>query len=169
MVRHVQHIAKQVHRTRALAVLENDSSGRWLADKPDVLDELGRIDSNYALVAIARRISELKPTTAEAVEMIRRHREFNQLADEIVHTINEHIKRNPDTQLKDVKQALQTVDSMLGQFDAYNEPGTHQFLRKADQAPPQEPPRPKAPPPAQVPVKPNKVLGPPRQSAPRTA
>lgn len=128
-MRNAKGIAKQVHRTRALAVLEEDASCRWLANKPEILDELGRIDSDHALLVIAKRLCELKPTIAQAIEMIRRHREFDQLADEVVHVVNDYRRRHPATTRHEVLRALETAAIMLGRVVDPTAPGRHQFLR----------------------------------------
>lgn len=137
MVRNAKQIAQQVHRQRAMAVLKDDPPSKWLANKPDILDELGRIDSDYALKVIARRICQLKPTSTHAIEMIRRHREFNKLADELVSTIEKYVERQPTTTRAEILEAIDTVKGVLGQFSQPNEAGSHQFLRK--QATPQVP------------------------------
>jgi len=130
----VKQITRQVHRRRALAVLGADPQFRWLANKPEILDELGRIESDYALQVIAQRLCELKPHTHEAIEMIGRHREFNQLADEIVHVVNDYIKRNPTTSRSDIIRALETAGLLLGSVDGMSKPGRHQFLQKVQHA-----------------------------------
>ncbi len=125
-----------MHRARALAVLANNPACRWLVHKTEILDELGRIESDYAMLIIAKRICELKPATAEAVEMVRRHREFDQLADEIAHVVNDYRKRNPDTTRQEVLQALETAGMLLNRTTDRGVPGSHQFLRKAEAATP---------------------------------
>lgn len=128
-MRETKEIAKQVHRQRALAVLGPDPTARWLAQRPEVLDELGRIDCDYALLVIAKRIAELKPATSAAIEMIRRHREFNQLADEIIHVVEDYCKRHPSTSRSEILRAIESAGVMLGRVGA-EEVGRHQFLRR---------------------------------------
>ncbi len=139
MVRNAKQIAQQVHRQRALAILKDDPHSQWLANKPDVLDELGRIDSDHALKVIARRICQLKPSPPQAIEMIRRHREFNKLADELVSTIERYVERQPATTRTEILEAIDTVKGVLGQFGQPTEAGSHQFLKKQAPAPPQKP------------------------------
>jgi len=66
--------------------------------------------------------------------MIGRHREFNQLADEIVHVVNDYIKRNPSTTRSDIIRALETAGLLLGSVDGMSKPGRHQFLQKVQQS-----------------------------------
>ncbi len=129
-MRHASTITKQVHRTRATAVLDADPCCRWLANKREILDELGRIDSDYAMLVIAKRICQLKPSTAEAVGMIRRHREFDRLADEVVAVVNQYCKRNPSTTRSEILRALETAGMLAGRALEPAEPGRYQFLRK---------------------------------------
>ncbi len=117
-----------------MAVLKDDPTAQWLANKPDILDELGRIDSDHALKVIARRICQLKPTSHQAIEMIRRHREFNRLADEIVLSIEKYVERNPSTTRAEILEAIDTVKGVLGRFNV-QEAGSHQFLRKQTPSP----------------------------------
>ena len=129
-MRDARRIAQQVHRTRGAKVIAADPACRWLAGKNEILDELGRIDNDYALLTIAKRVVELKPSTPEAVDMIRRHREFDQLADEIVHTVNDYSKRHPATTRHDILHALESAAMMLGKVLEPEDVGRHQFLRK---------------------------------------
>ena len=127
-MRNAKEIAKHVHRTRALNVLGNDPIGRWLANQPYLLDELGRIASDHALLTIARRLDGLRPETDEAIEMIRRHREFDQLADEIVHVVEDYCQRHPTTQRQDILRAIGSASLMLGEHYEAADSGRHQFL-----------------------------------------
>jgi len=133
-VRNVQQITRQVHRRRALSIIQGHPELRWLASKPEILDTLGRIETDYALLVMAKRLCELKPPTAEAVEMIQRNREFNALADEIVHVIKDYRKRHPDTTRAEILRALEAANTMLtpvGEEGA--QPGKHQFLQRVRQ------------------------------------
>ena len=129
-MRNVQQITRQVHCRRALAVLGGRSEFQWLANRSEILDELGRIDTDYALLVIARRVCELQPDTSEAVEMIARHREFDRLADEIVHVVNDYTRRNPSTSGTEIFRAFETAGMLLGSVHATSPPGCHQYLHK---------------------------------------
>src|SRR6266536_4044997 len=97
---------------RALAVLCDDPEGRyrWLCDpvtqviRVGILAELGRIEDDAALRALAARICELKPRTREAVAMIRRRRRDattpvgeSALTREILAAIDAYLARHPGT------------------------------------------------------------------------
>jgi len=129
-MRSTKTITTQVHRRRAAAILTKDSAWRWLASKSEILDELGRIDSDHVLLAIARRISDEKPSTGEAIDMIRHHREHGQLTDEVVHAVKEFMKRHPSTTRSEVRDALESAGLMLCSLEPASVAGQHQFLRK---------------------------------------
>jgi hypothetical protein len=128
-VKNTKEIAKQVHRTRALGVLDTAGAFKWLAHKPEILDELGKIDADYALLQIAKRVCELRPSTADAVAMVRNHREFDQLADEIVHCVRDYCKRKRSATRNEIIAALQNAAVVLAQVAEPSEAGKHQFLR----------------------------------------
>ena len=130
-MRTTKTITTQVHRRRAAAVLTKDTAWRWLASKSEILDELGRIDSDHVMMAIAKRISEAKPSTGEAIDIIRQHREHDQLADEVVHAVKEFMKRRPSTTRSDVRTALESAAVMLCSVEPASVAGQHQFLRRA--------------------------------------
>lgn len=130
-MRTTKAITTQVHRKRATAVLTKDTAWRWLASKSEILDELGRIDSDHVLLAIAQRLSASKPSTGEAIDIIRQHREHDQLADEIVHAVTAFMKRRPATTRGDVRTALESAAVMLCSVEPASVAGQHQFLRKA--------------------------------------
>ncbi len=129
-MRQTKTIARQVHRQRAASLLSKLPTCKWVIHNSDVLDELGRIESDHALIEIAKRICQIKPSTIEAIEMVRRHREFDQLADELVHLVNDYRKRHPSTTRHEVLRALETAGMMLGKSTEVGEPGSHQFLRR---------------------------------------
>ncbi len=114
-----------------MALVGSHPEFRWLTTKPEILDELGRIDADHALLVMAKRLCDLKPHTNEAIEMIARHREFNQLADEVIHVVNDYFRRHPTTSRAEVLRALETAALLLGTFDEASKPGRHQFLQKA--------------------------------------
>ncbi len=130
-VRNAKTIAQQVHRTRALRVIGTNPSCRWLHTQPELLDELGRIDSDAALLVIAKRICELKPAAAEGGAMIRGHREFDQLADEIGQIIKDYVERNPYTTRTEILSALETAAANWGRVADVEQAGSHQYLHRA--------------------------------------
>ena len=130
-MRSTKTITTQVHRKRAAAILTKDSAWRWLASKSEILDELGRIDSDHVLLAIGKRLSKTKPSTGDAIDMIRHHREHDQLADEIVHAVKEFMRRHPSTARSEVRDALESAGVMLCSVEPASVAGQHQFLRKA--------------------------------------
>lgn len=120
------------YEIRALRVLDITGDQlpeeyRWLMD-PDkqregrserqgyrktILAELGRIDDDECLQAVAKRICELKPKTRDAILMIRRWRvggskpaDVRQLANEVIRTINDYLQRHPSTTHQQVLTAL---------------------------------------------------------------
>lgn len=124
-------IARHVHRRRAATILGKHTEYQWLMDRPEILDELGRIETDYALLVAAKRLCELKPPTTEAVEIVRRHKEFNRLADEVIHVVNDYLRRHPGTSRVDILRALEAAGSLLAGVDGENKPGIHQYLFKA--------------------------------------
>ncbi len=132
MASNVKRIAQQVHRKRAVAIVEEDPSCTWLMDKPEILDELGRIDTEFALSAIARRLCEVRPDTSRAIEMIRQHRSYDKLADELVKTVNAYVRRFPATSRMEITKALDNAAMRLGSLEEQSKPGKHQFLQRAE-------------------------------------
>jgi hypothetical protein len=119
------------YRQRALSCLmvfdDPDADAfKWLADlkasnegkiKPwreTILSELGRIKDEGAMRAVALRICELKPQTKEAVDIICRWRlggkskpgDIESLRGELCRCIDDYKRRHPDTQLSQIKDAL---------------------------------------------------------------
>jgi len=119
------------YRQRAISVLmEGQEQGKnlefcFLADKakigagtkkawkPIILYELGKIQDPETMKTVARRICELKPSSKEAVSMIRRFRNGNpkpacvfQLNKEITATINNYIQRHQDITNEQILESL---------------------------------------------------------------
>lgn len=123
------------YRTRTLSILDG-AEFSWLFDrkacqrgegkwKPTILSELGRIEDEEDMKAVARQICELKPKTKEAVTMIRRFRlgrdpepDAVGLANEIIHLVNDYLQRYPAATKALVGEALGIaqgkVDECLG-------------------------------------------------------
>jgi hypothetical protein len=101
---------------------------RWLADidlmrggegkgwRPSILTELGRIDDEDQLRAVALEVCERKPGTREAIALIRRWRLGREgkggaadLEDELVGRVNDYLRRYPGTDWAVVLDALSKV------------------------------------------------------------
>lgn len=118
------HRAQEVaYQTRAMEVLCDDPEDRyaWLCDpvtqviRVGILTELGRIDDDDAMRAIAARICELKPRTEDAVAIIRRQLDVaaagdtQELAREILLTIDAYSARHPATNWQQMLKALRSA------------------------------------------------------------
>lgn len=85
-LRTARGLHNKYYQGRAQGVLKDEAGVEWLMDvaqlkqhqpgnyRQTILQELGRIDDDDALKAVARRLCELQPSTHEAVAMIRRWR-----------------------------------------------------------------------------------------------
>jgi hypothetical protein len=118
------------YRQRALSVLR-DGDFKWLFDevaimaetggdkhwRPVILTELGRIEDEDAMQRIAAELCETKPKTRDAVLMVRRWRTGSddaagdplKLANEVIASVNDFMKRFPKTSKEQVKSALLTA------------------------------------------------------------
>lgn len=104
---------------------------KWLCDetvKPvvyrrTVLTELGRIDDDDELREVAAYLCEHKPSTREAIGIIRRYRhgvkpaDCTALTNAFIHTMNDYIKGHPDITRQCIAMALRNC---LDAFDAAN-------------------------------------------------
>lgn len=129
-VKYAKEITRQVHRARAALVVEKEPGCQWLVDKTEILEALGRIQSDRALLVIARRLCTLRPVVDEAIDMIRQHRQFDQLADEIILVVNGYCRQKPATTRSEIQRALEAASVTLVRMGESDEPGQHQFLRK---------------------------------------
>jgi hypothetical protein len=116
------------YRQRALGII-CDGDYKWLFDKekimtdgsdkywkPTILTELGRIENDDDLRAVASQLCERKPATRDAVLMVRAFRTGSlpagnalQLTNEIIHTINRYLQTHADVLKQDVLDALRTA------------------------------------------------------------
>jgi hypothetical protein len=93
-----------------------------------ILAELGRIDDDDDLRAVARRVCELKPKTRAAVAMIRRWRvgpptpRPGRLAAELLSTINDYLARYPTASYGQALTDLNAVRTVLEEHAARDEP-----------------------------------------------
>ena len=120
--RHQQNVH---YSLRAIGMLSNDPRFKWLCDgkammkgaqhsyRPTILAELGRIENDDDLKAVALRICKLKPKVRDAVVMIRRFRtgkvkeaDSLQLANEILAIVNRYTGRYPETTAQQILTAL---------------------------------------------------------------
>lgn len=115
------------YRIRACALLKDIAACHWLYDseavkqgddsawQPSILTELGRIDDDDALIAIAMQVCARQPSREDAIHLIRRYRTTprpplpDQLATEILGTINGYIRRYPGTTWPEVHDVLDLV------------------------------------------------------------
>jgi hypothetical protein len=120
------------YRQRAVGILfEGDY--KWLFDeekimadggdkhwKPTILTELGRIENDDDLRAVASQLCERKPATRDAVLMVRTFRtgglpvgDSIQLANEVIQTINRYRHSHADVTKQDVVDALEAVSTSV--------------------------------------------------------
>jgi len=115
------------YRIRACALLKDIAACHWLYDsegvkqgddsawQPSILTELGRIDDDDALIAIAMQVCGRQPSRKEAIRFIRRYRtarrppQNDQLTTEILGVINDFVQRYPQTTLEAVNDTLEIV------------------------------------------------------------
>jgi ATP-dependent helicase YprA (DUF1998 family) len=80
-----------------------------------ILAELGRIEDDADLLAVARVVCDAKPKARNAVRMVREWRlgrpaqPRRDLADELADTIDGYLARHPETPWAFVKESLATV------------------------------------------------------------
>lgn len=106
----------------------------WLWGEPNVprpgdhrvrwtlLAELGRIEDEETLREVAARLCELKPTTGDALVMLRRFRRGGvkvgdalELANKIIATINDYTNSHAGLTREDMRAALRTVAGQLAE------------------------------------------------------
>lgn len=84
-----------------------------------VLAELGRIEDDDTLRAVAARVCELKPKTREAVQMIRRFRvglpqgSALDLANAVIKAINDYMNSHGGLTPDDIRDALRTAEGNI--------------------------------------------------------
>jgi hypothetical protein len=109
-------------------VLKGQNAFEWLTSTEEsinkgtgrlrfgILAELGRIEDDDALKAVATRVCELKPRNKDAVVMIRRWRTGKApaggalgLTDALIRCINDYIASHPGTTWQMVRAALENA------------------------------------------------------------
>jgi hypothetical protein len=137
--RTVRSIQNKWFLVQAQRVLRHEPELTWLLDldpsthaiqkggayRMTILQELRRIEDEGVMKAVARRLCELKPSTREAVAMIRRFRlgrsapaSVNQLVDALAQTIDDYRMRHPQITDAQIHEALQMVGVLVRQAEA---------------------------------------------------
>ena len=76
----VKSLQNKWFRVRAVRLIREDPDFKWLYNREThymretILAELGRVEHDADLLTLARELCELKPTSREAVQMIRNWR-----------------------------------------------------------------------------------------------
>jgi hypothetical protein len=122
----------KAYEVRALGVLKGDPRFEWLVSTPEainsghgklkvtILVELGRIEDDEDLKAIAEKVCKQKPKAKEAEAMVRRWRTGKApkgdavgLTRALITCINGYLDRHPDTTWQMVRGALgNTLDAV---------------------------------------------------------
>ena len=121
------------YRTKAIQTLCYEPRFAWLADgekmaagvkdawKPSILAELGRIRDGDTLRAVALRICELKPSTKEAVAIIRRFRlrreppaNYLDLVHHLAKALDGYVAVHPSTPDEWKVMAMQDLAELIG-------------------------------------------------------
>ena len=121
------------YRTKAIQTLCYEPRFAWLADgekmaagvkdawKPSILAELGRIRDGDTLRAVALRICELKPSTKEAVAIIRRFRlnreppgDYLDLVHHLAKALDGYVAVHPSTPDEWKIMAMQDLAELIG-------------------------------------------------------
>lgn len=131
-----------MYRQRAMYVLRvhEDERFKWLADnakvtadapnaiKHSILAELGRIEDADVVKAVALQICEMKPTTREAVQIVRNFRtgkksagSVRQLESEIHRLIENYLTRHPAMSFSRVCDALASALELTTKLAMKNE------------------------------------------------
>ncbi len=142
------------YKRRALACLvfnrSDAESFKWIADSTEkarqgkikpwretILSELGRIENESDMRAIALQLCELKPKTKDAVDMIRRWRlrdksklgDVGTLTNELARCVDDYRRRYPDIQLAQVKDALNNIYCFVEDLETMS-PEVKEMLRE---------------------------------------
>lgn len=123
-VRSRRGLVDMAYRQRAIRLVKDIPACQWVCDfegmrrgddsawRPSILTELGRINDDDALIAVAIEVCERQPSREEAIRLIRRYRTAprpplpDQLTTEILGAINGYIRRYPQTTWPAVHDAL---------------------------------------------------------------
>ena len=117
---------EMVYASRAAGGLMADKRFVWLTDEKDplkkksILSELGRIENEEDLKAVALQICELKPKVKEGVAMVRRWRtgktpkaDRRSLRSHILKGVNDYLLTHPDTPSDLLVCVLQEVAELV--------------------------------------------------------
>lgn len=115
---------------RAFSLLQPEPwANGWLIDYPSkaghhgnvrrtILTELGRIEDDETLIAVAQELCELQPTTKEAIALIRHWREVQKPLDltaSLQRTLNAYLQAHPMVTLEEMAEALLNIADMIDQ------------------------------------------------------
>ncbi len=128
-----------LYMTRAVNVLAYEPEFYWLVGTREeisggkrvfhntILTELGRIDDDYNLRAIARQICEIKPRCKDALVMIRRWRtgktlpgDAGSLTKAIIQTVEDYCAVRSDTTLQIILAALANAADAFQEQDSWD-------------------------------------------------
>jgi hypothetical protein len=112
--------ARRVTFPNCFSWLCNNKSGTQQRIRRVVLYELGRIDDDQLLLAMARELCKQEPSARGAITMIRRcrgcqrkHGDPLDFANEIIRTLNDYLCRHPEMTNEDALSALRTAASQV--------------------------------------------------------
>ncbi len=120
-----------VYAFRAVTDLAKDKRFDWLTDeehpikKKGILSELGRIENEEDLKAVALQICELKPNVKEGAAMVRRWRtgkapkaDCRGLRSHMLKSVNAYLYAHPDTPIDMLVRVLhELAETVQEQFD----------------------------------------------------
>jgi hypothetical protein len=127
--RHLQNFSYQARAQSLLEPLVSTHPElRWLYDheaiwrgegtyRQTIVQALGRIDHDDTLIAVARRLCELKPRAREALAMIRRFRKVQKpldLTDALRRTLNTYLRDHPELTLAQARDAVADLWRLIG-------------------------------------------------------
>lgn len=123
-----RHRLNMKYLKRALLLLFEDIRFSWIVTKdtmmdidckwkPGILSELGRIQDNNELIAMALEICDLKPKTKTAIAMIRSARLGKEGKPDITGAISAFLKRyideHPTVTVDEVKESIMSAAEWL--------------------------------------------------------
>jgi hypothetical protein len=136
--RHLQNFSYQARAQELIEPLVKSSPELgWLYDheaiwrgegtyRQTIMQALGRIDDDAVLIAVARRVCELKLRTRDAVALMRRVRKVQKpidLTEALRRTLNIYLREHPELTLAQAREAVADLWGLIGrQMDAANYP-----------------------------------------------
>jgi hypothetical protein len=124
------HTRRGLHQkrymVRAMAIVKDDPDCRWLVDhsiplmRQAILSELGRVDRPDEILALARAVCKLRPTSKEGAAMVRRARRGSVavadtllLANQVIDVLNAHAVSHDGCTRDVMVAALETALGMV--------------------------------------------------------